>query len=53
MQKYVRSILLSKCAAYGNNNSRFMKEKEAKTILSSSGLKTPLSNIPLFGDITQ
>ena len=31
--------------------SRFMKEKEAKVLLSSLGLKTPLSKIPLLGDI--
>ena len=31
--------------------SRFMKEKEAKVLLSSLGLKTPLSKIPLIGDI--
>ena len=28
-----------------------MKEQEAKEILSSLGLKIPLSKIPLFGDI--
>ena len=31
--------------------SRFKKEKEAKVLLSSLGLKTPLSKIPLLGDI--
>ena len=30
--------------------SRFIK-KQAKRILSSLGLKTPLSKVPLFGDI--
>ena len=28
-----------------------MKEKEAKGILSGLGLKTPLTQIPLLGDI--
>ena len=28
-----------------------MKEQEAREILSSLGLKTPLSKIPLLGDI--
>ena len=32
-------------------NSRFIKEQEAKGIVSNLGLKTPLSKIPLFGDI--
>ena len=31
--------------------SRLMKEQETKGILSSVGLKTPLSKIPLLGDI--
>ena len=31
--------------------SRFMKEQEAKVMLSSLGLKTAVSKIPLFGDI--
>ena len=30
---------------------RFMKEQQAKRILSSLGLETPLSKIPLVGDI--
>ena len=28
-----------------------MKEQEAKRLLSTLGLKTPLRNIPLLGDI--
>ena len=43
--------LLSKCAVCGNNKSRFMEEQEAKGLLNSLGLKTPLSNIPLLGKI--
>ena len=46
-----RPMLLSKCAVCGNKKSRFIKEQEAKGLLSSLGLKTPLSKIPLFGDI--
>ena len=30
---------------------RFMKKQEAKGLLSSLGLKTPLSKIPLLSDI--
>ena len=44
-------MLSSICAVYGNKKSRFMKEQEAKVLLSSLGLETPLSKIPLFGDI--
>ena len=40
-------MLSSKCAVYSSKKSRFMKEQEAKEILSSLGLKTPLNKIPL------
>ena len=49
--KYVRTILLSRCVVCCRKKSRFMKEQEAKGLLSSLGLKTPLSNIPLLGNI--
>ena len=38
-------MLLSKCTICGTKKSRFMKEQEAKGILSSLGFKTPLSKI--------
>ena len=44
-------MLLSKCAISGSKKSRFMKEQEAKGILSNLGLKIPLSKIILLGDI--
>ena len=46
-----RTMLSSKCAVCGSKNSRFMKEQEAKGLLSSLGLKTPLNKIPLLSDI--
>ena len=46
-----RSVLSSKSAVCGNKNSRFIKELLAKGLLSSLGLNTPLSKIPLLGDI--
>ena len=46
-----RTVLSSKCAVCGSKKSRFMKQQEAKGILSSLGLKTQLSKIPVFGDI--
>ena len=39
--------LSSKCALCGSKKSRFMKEQEAKGLLSNLGIKTPLSKIPL------
>ena len=41
----------SKCAVCGSRKTRFMKEEEAKGLLRSLGLKTPLNKIPLLGDI--
>ena len=47
-----RLIMQSKCADCGIKKSRlFVKEQEAKGVLSSLGLKTRLGKIPLFGDI--
>ena len=42
---------LSKCAAYDNKKSRFMKEQEAKGNINSLGLKIQLNKIPLLGDL--
>ena len=41
-----RLMLLSKCSSCENKKSRFVKKQEASGILSSLGIKTPLSNIP-------
>ena len=44
-------MLSSKYAVCGNKKFKFIKEKEAKGLLSSLGLKTPLSKVPLLGVI--
>ena len=44
-------MILSKCAICGSKKSRFIKNQEAKGLLSKLGIKTPLSKIPLLGDI--
>ena len=38
----------SKCYVCGTKKSRFLKEKEAKDLLSNLGINTPLSKIPLL-----
>ena len=43
--------MLSKCAICGNKKSKFIKEQEAKGLLNNLDIRTPLSKIPLFGDI--
>ena len=45
------TVLSSKCAVCSSRKSRLMKEQEAKGILSSFGLKTPLNKIALLGQI--
>ena len=49
--KNVRTVLSSKCVISASKKSRFMKEQEAKGLLSSLGPKTPLNKILLLGDI--
>ena len=43
-----RLIMQSKCLVYGIKKSRFIKEQEARGLLSNLGIKTPLSKIPLL-----
>ena len=44
-------MISSKCARCGSKKSKFIKKQEAKGILSSLGIKTPLSKIPLLSDV--
>ena len=46
-----KAIILSKCAICGSKKSNFIKEQEAKGLLSNLGLRTPLNKIPVLGDI--
>ena len=46
-----RTMILSKRAICGSKKSKFIKNQEAKGLLSSLGLKTSLSKISLLGDI--
>ena len=46
-----RLMLSSKCVVCGSKKSRFIKEQEAKGLLSNLGLKTSLSKIPFLGHI--
>ena len=42
-------MVLSKCSVCNRKKSKFVKEQEAKGLLTSIGIKTPLSQIPLLG----
>ena len=46
-----RTTILSKCAMCGNKKLRFVKNQEAKRLLSNLGVRTPLSKVPILGDI--
>ena len=46
--KINKLIMQSKCSVCKNKKSRFVKEQDAKGLLSNLGIKTPLSKIPLL-----
>ena len=43
-----RLIMQSKCPVCRTKKSRFVKEQEAKGLLSNLGIETPLCKIPLL-----
>ena len=46
-----RTMVLSKCVICGSKKSRFIKDQEAKELLSNLGFETSLSKVPILGDI--
>ena len=44
-------MILSKCSICGSEKSKFIKEQQAKGLLSNLGLRTPLNKIPVLEDI--
>ena len=46
-----KTMILSKCAICDSKKSKFIKEQQAKGLLSNLGIRTPLNKIPLLGDI--
>ena len=46
-----RTMLLPKSAICDSKKSRFIKDQEAKGPLSNLGVTTPLSKVPILGDI--
>ena len=45
-----KTMILSKCAICGIKKSKFIKEQQAKGLLSNLGLRTPLNKIPVLGE---
>ena len=46
-----KTMILSKFDICGSKKSKFVKEQQAKGLLSNLGIRTPLNKIPLLGDI--
>ena len=46
-----RAMILSNCAIYGSKKSRFIKNEEAKGLLTKLGIKTPSNKLSILGDI--
>ena len=46
-----KTMILSHCAICGTKKSKFIKKQEANGVLSSLGIKTPLSKIHLVGPL--
>ena len=44
-------MILSKCAICNSKKSKFVNKQETNGLLSKLGIITPLSKIPLLGDI--
>ena len=44
-------MILSKRAICGTKKSRFIKNQEAKGLLTKLGIKAPLSKVPILDDI--
>ena len=46
-----KTVMLSKCVICGSKKSKFIKEQQAKGLLSNLSIRTPLNKMPLLGDI--
>ena len=46
-----RTMILSQCDVCGSKKSKLIKKQEAKGLLSTLGIRTPLSKISLLGDV--
>ena len=44
-------MLLSNCAICDGKRLRFIKNQEARGLLSNLGIRTPLSKVPILDDI--
>ena len=48
-----RTMLLSNFAICNSKKSRFIKNQETKGLLSNLGVRTPLTKVPILGEIVR
>ena len=46
-----RTMMLSKCSVWGSSKLKFIKNQDAKGLWSNLGVRTPLSKVPILGNI--
>ena len=46
-----RKTILSKYGTCGSTKSRFINNQQAKGLINNLGVRTPLSKVPILGDI--
>ena len=46
-----RTMIISKCAICGSKKSKFIKNQKAKGLFSNLGIRTPVSKVPILGNI--
>ena len=46
-----KAMIFSTCSICDSNKSKFIKEQQAKGLLSNLGIRTPLNKILVLGDI--
>ena len=46
-----RTMILTKCAICDSKKSRFIKNQEAKGLLSKLGIRIPLTKVPILDDV--
>ena len=46
-----KMMILLKCTICDSKKSKFIKDQQAKGLLSNLGIRTPLNKIPVLGDI--
>ena len=46
-----KAMILSQCATWGSKKSRFIKNQEARGLLSNLGIRYLLGKVPILGNI--